>query len=147
MQWVLSFLQALFWAWSHALPVSLQRPRGDAARLPSAAPGSIPPAQQLAADSVDSSSEKLSASCAAEAECSARSAKEGKSAEASGEMSEGGVRTDSAEDSCSGGAAPKKVSFLGELRRRSFDRQSKPMQQASNIVACPAAFLVCHGHI
>ena len=45
---LLQCAQALFWAWSHALPVNLQRPRGDAARLPSAAPGAIPSAKQLA---------------------------------------------------------------------------------------------------
>ena len=36
-------LQALLWAWTHALPVQLQRPLGDASRLPSMAPGALPP--------------------------------------------------------------------------------------------------------
>lgn len=36
-------MQALLWAWTHALPVRLQRPEGDAARLPSMAPGALPP--------------------------------------------------------------------------------------------------------
>lgn len=36
-------LQALLWAWTHALPVKLQRPVGDASRLPSMAPGALPP--------------------------------------------------------------------------------------------------------
>lgn len=35
-------LQALLWAWTHALPIRLQRPEGDAARLPSMAPGALP---------------------------------------------------------------------------------------------------------
>ncbi len=34
-------MQALLWAWTHALPVRLQRPEGDAARLPSMAPGAL----------------------------------------------------------------------------------------------------------
>jgi len=36
-------VQALLWAWTHALPVRLQRPEGDASRLPSMAPGALPP--------------------------------------------------------------------------------------------------------
>ncbi|CAL8470218.1 g9760 [Coccomyxa elongata] len=38
-----SAAQALLWAWTHALPVKLQRPVGDASRLPSMAPGALPP--------------------------------------------------------------------------------------------------------
>lgn len=30
--------QALYWAWSHAIPIRLQRPQGDAPSLPSALP-------------------------------------------------------------------------------------------------------------
>lgn len=37
-----SAAQVLLWAWTHALPVKLQRPVGDASRLPSMAPGALP---------------------------------------------------------------------------------------------------------
>ena len=34
--------QALYWAWSHAIPLRLQRPAGDSSRLPTAAPVGSP---------------------------------------------------------------------------------------------------------
>ncbi|CAK0773781.1 hypothetical protein CVIRNUC_004101 [Coccomyxa viridis] len=37
-----SAAQALYWAWSHAIPLRLQRPAGDSSRLPTAAPVGSP---------------------------------------------------------------------------------------------------------
>ena len=114
--------------------MSLQRPRGDAARLPSAAPGAIPPAKQLLASSTPHITASSSSSTSS-AGRSSTSSGEGAGSPASAlraaaaskaEDGEGGSRS---EEVCSPSASPvaapaaKKVSFPANLLRRSFSEE------------------------
>jgi len=64
-------MQALYWAWSHAIPIRLQRPQGGLPRLQSAAPEAATGSVLLGPEAVPSSSFAPFAQSAAATEASA----------------------------------------------------------------------------
>ena len=58
-------MQALYWAWSHAIPIRLLRPQGGLPRLQSAAPEAATGSVLLEPEAVQSSSFAASAQSAA----------------------------------------------------------------------------------
>ena len=63
-------MQALYWAWSHAIPIRLQRLQGGSPRLQSAAPEAATGSVLLGPEAVQSSSFAASAQSAAATEAS-----------------------------------------------------------------------------